>query len=107
MRIGVAAGVRVGNRHATDRRTRALDHLSIVGAVEQRVLHITITVRPAIDRDRRDVARARKAAGAQHAVELVADARLEIAECRLHEALLPDAKLLARGEAAVGGTRNM
>src|SRR4051794_16879995 len=102
MRIGVAASIRIGDRHATHRRTCTLEHLSIIVAVEQRVLDIAIAMWPSIDSDRNDIARTRETACAQHAIELVANPRLEVVKGHLHERPLPGVELLARGKTAVG-----
>src|SRR5262249_56219427 len=56
---------------------------------------------------RGDVAGAGKSARPEHAIELVADAHLEIRKRHVEQPRLPDAKLRACIEPAVGGTRNV
>src|SRR5262249_5949316 len=108
VRVSVAGGVRVGDRHSADGLSRLREHLVvIVIGVEQRVGDITVAVWPAIDGDRRNVAPAGEAARPQHAVELLADARLEVGKAHAEKPLLADPELLARGEALVGGTRDV
>ena len=58
MGVGVAGGVGIGDGDAAGLLPRPLQHLLVVVAVEQRVRHVAVTVRPAVDGDRRDVARA-------------------------------------------------
>src|SRR5262249_58582990 len=84
-----------------------LENGVIIVLVVERVRHVAVAVRPAVDGDRRDVARAHKSAQSEHAVELVADARLEIRKPHVEQPRLPDAKLRARIEAAVGGARDV
>src|SRR5262249_59015072 len=79
----------------------------VVGRVVERVRHIAVAVRPAVDGDRRDVARARKSTRPEHAIELVADTRLEIRKRHVEQLRLPDAKLRARVEPAVGRAWNV
>ncbi len=96
MGIGVSAGIRVGDGDPTMGPPRHFeDALFVVVRIEQRIRHITVAVRPAIDGDRRDIASARKAGGAEHAIELIADARLEIGKCHRKQFLPADAKLRA------------
>src|SRR5262249_58123163 len=75
----------------------------VIVVVVERVRHVAVAVRPAVDGDRRDVARANKSSRPEHAIELVADARLEIRKRHVEQPRLPDAKLRARIEPAVGG----
>src|SRR6266498_5825496 len=65
--------------YAAELLAGAGEHLVlVVVAVKQRVRHVAVAVRPAVDGDRRDVARACEPAGTEHAVELVMDPRLEL-----------------------------
>ena len=108
MRVGVPGGVGIGDSDAAVSLPRAFEDVVIVVIrVEQRVRDITVAVWPAIDGDRGDVARTGKAAGPEHAIELVADACLEIRKRRGEEAGLADTELGARIEPTVGCTGNM
>ncbi len=99
---GVAAGIGVGDRHRTEGLAGELEHrLLVVVRIVQRIGHVAVAVRPAVDGDRGDVARAGKSARPEHAVEIVADALLEIREGHRIELALPDAELGARVEALV------
>src|SRR5581483_3156216 len=64
-------------------------------------------VRPAVDGDRSDVAGAVKSARPQHAIEVVADQPLEVAEGHRQQFVLPDAELGACVETLVWRTRDM
>src|SRR5262249_18471123 len=107
MRIGVAARVGIGDGDAAGLLPGALEHARIVIFVIKRVRHIPVPVRPAVNGDRGDVARAGKASWPQHSVELVPDLGFEIRKGHVEQPCLPDAKLRARIKAAVGGTRNV
>jgi hypothetical protein len=52
--------------------------LLVIVAIEQRVRYVAIAMGPAIDGDRQNVARTGKPSLTEHAVELVAEFRLEI-----------------------------
>src|SRR5262249_29410861 len=62
MRIGVAARVGIGDGDAAGLLPSALEHTRIVIFVIKRVRHIPVPVRPAVDGDCGDAARAGKAA---------------------------------------------
>ena len=64
-------------------------------------------MRPAIDGDRRDVARGRKAAGPEHAIEIAADIRFEIGEGHVQQFHTADAELVARFQSRIGIVRHM
>src|SRR5262245_8343312 len=95
-------GIGVGDRHAAHLPARDLDHGVERGlVVEQRIPVVGIAVRPPVDRDRSDIATAEKPAGTKHAVEIVANAILELPECHLLELPSTGPELLAGGEPLV------
>src|ERR1700741_1140047 len=96
MSIGVTARIGVGDGNAPNRRPRTLQRFGIIVAVVKRILHIAVSVRPTVDSDCGDVTAARKAAGSEHPVELIADAHLEFRERHLQQLRLPDLELLTR-----------
>src|SRR6516165_2496733 len=107
MRISVPGGVGVGDANASERCSRELDRFCIVLAVKQRVCDIAVTVRPAVDCNGRDVARAIKSSRTKHTIELVSDSFLELRESRVQEFRGPDSELGARVEPRIGGARNV
>ena len=92
--LAIAIGPKLLPRHLEHR-------VLVVVRIEQRIRHVAVAVRPAVDGDRGDVARAGEAARPQHAVEIVADALLEIGEGHRVELALADAELRAGVEALV------
>src|SRR5215471_9467172 len=96
LRVGVPASVGVGDGDAAGLLPGAIENGVVVVLVVERVRHITVAVRPAVDGDRCNVARARKSTRPEHAIELVADTRLEILKRHVEQLRLPDAKLRAR-----------
>src|SRR6266480_3584897 len=107
MRIGVAARVGIGDGDATRLLPRTLQHAFIIILVVERVRHVAVAVRPAVDRDRSDVARAGKTSEAEHAVELVADSPLEVRKGHVEQPCPAEAKLRSRIEPPVGRARNV
>ncbi len=105
VRIGVATGIGVGDGDTADRLAGPLEHRLIVVAIEQGAGDIAVAMGPAIDRDGRDVAVAGEAAGAEHAVELVADDLLEIGE--LHCVQLRASELELRARIVAGLDRDI
>src|SRR5262249_52316316 len=106
LRVGVPPSVGVGDGDASGLLPGALENGVVVVLVVERVRHITVAMRPAVDGDRCDIARARKSTRPEHAIEFVADTRLEIRKRHVEQLRLPDAKLRARVEPAVGRAWN-
>ena len=103
MRVGVPASIGIGDGDSTKRLPRDLKNaILVVVGIEQGIGYIAVAVRPAIDRNRRDIARVIKTARAEHAIELIADVGLKIRESRGKKLGLPNVKLATRVKA---GTR--
>ena len=97
MHVGVSASIGIGDGDATKRLPRDLKNaILVVAGIEQEIGYIAVAVRPAIDRNRRDIARVIKTARAEHAIELIADAGLKILESRGKKLGLPNVKLATR-----------
>src|SRR5215831_10416233 len=79
VRVGCGGGVGIGNRDRAEPSAPELMRRLPLRPVriEQRVVLVGIPVRPAIDRDRSDVASRVEARRTQHAAELVADLLFE------------------------------
>src|SRR6516164_852068 len=102
MRIGVAAGVGIGDRNTAKGPSGPCENpIVIVIGIEQRIRYIAVAVRPAIDGDRRDIALAVESTATEHAIELIADAHFEIRKSHGQELGLTDVKLRARIETGI------
>src|SRR5439155_2952240 len=75
--VGVGCGSGIGIGYCDPAEAGAADLVRCLPlrpiGIEQRIIFIGVTVRPAIDRDRSDVARRIEAPRTQHAAELVTD----------------------------------
>src|SRR5580704_14982713 len=95
--IGGGSGIGVGDGDAAE--PRPPDHMRLLRfrpfRVEQLVIFVSVTVRPAIDGDVRHTPRRIEPAGAEDARQLVADVALEGFERGVEDIVLPCPVLLA------------
>src|SRR5579885_850750 len=104
--VGARAGVRIGDGDAAE--ALAADHIRPLvrrnaEIVEERIELVGIAMRPAIYRDRRDVACRIESGSREHARELVADIPLERLERRLQKLIAARAVLILFRQPGLAG----